>query len=142
MTRLLDFETVFCVHLRGGESTLTTLSEVSACRGDLYPIIPANLISVFLAVISNFFLNKFWTFGDKRKSVMAAQGFGYFVMSVIAWALNQFFTGYFVSRLLFLENIIPGHSDNAAKALAIAAVLLFNFFGSKFIIFRKRPQES
>lgn len=100
-------------------------------------IIAANLVSVFLAIMSNFVLNKYWTFRDKSVNV-AAQGTSYFVMNLVTFVLNQLLTSFFIFRVAFFD-VFGDQQDNAAKVASICFILFINFFGSKFIIFRKKP---
>jgi len=138
MTRILSWETVYCFGLFGGSSYATTLRGLAQCSTPHYPVVAANMVSVFLAIVSNFTLNKFWTFRDKNTENIAAQGMGYLVMSIIAWILNQVLTGFFASRFTILHEMFGSSVDVAAKVLAVLIVLFFNYSGSKFIIFRKR----
>lgn len=100
-------------------------------------IIAANLVSVFLAIFSNFILNKYWTFRDKSENV-AAQGTSYFVMNLITFTLNQLLTSFFIFNVAQFD-VFGSQKDNAAKVAAVCFILFINFLGSKFIIFRKRP---
>jgi len=100
-------------------------------------IIVANNVSVLLAIVSNFILNKYWTFRDKSKQV-ARQWMGFLAFNVVTWALNQLLVGVFVQHVPILETLFGSEKDNAAKALAIGIILFLNFFGSKFLIFRKQ----
>ncbi len=101
-------------------------------------IIIANNISVLLAIVSNFVFNKYWTFRDPSKQVMR-QWTGYFLLNTFSWMLNQLLVSLFVFKVPLMTELFGGQRDNAAKALAIGIILFVNFFGSKFIIFRKRP---
>jgi Predicted membrane protein len=101
-------------------------------------IIAANLVSVFLAICSNFILNKYWTFRNPSKSVLQ-QGAGYFVLNFITFVLNQLLTSFFAFHVPIVARIFGQQSDNAAKAISIGFILFVNFFGSKFLIFRKKP---
>lgn len=141
LTRLLDWDTVYCLGFGGGSETLG-LGDIQACTNPRYPIVAANMVSVLAAVVSNFFLNKFWTFRDSRKGVMAAQGVAYVIMNFITWALNQILTGIFASRLAILHIVFGPAADLAAKVLAVLFILFFNFAGSKFVIFRRRSPAS
>lgn len=141
MTRLLGFVTVYCVSLTGSVSR-TDLAHFSSCTSPYYPIVVANMISVFLAISANFFLNKYWTF-RKRTGNVAVQGIGYFTMSVIAWALNQLLTGVFASRLELIHITFGAYADVAAKVMAVLVILFFNYSVSKFLIFgRRRSNEA
>ena len=100
-------------------------------------IIAANVVSVFSAIACNFVLNKYWTFNNSTQNV-ARQGAGYAVLNLITFILNQLVTSFFVFHVAVL-NVFGSQKDNAAKALAIGLILFVNFFGSKFLIFRKNP---
>jgi putative flippase GtrA len=136
MTRFLGWATVYCVSLSGSVSR-TNLMHFSSCTAPYYPVVAANMVSVLLAISANFFLNKYWTFRE-RTGNMAAQGIGYFIMSIIAWALNQLLTGVFASRLEIIHTTFGPYADVAAKILAVLVILFFNYGGSKFIIFGRR----
>lgn len=99
-------------------------------------IIIANNISVFLAVISNFLFNKYWTFRDPSKKV-GQQYAAYFAMSFVTWVINQLLVSFLTFRVPLMVEMFGGQADNMAKVLAIGAILFLNFFGSKFLIFRK-----
>ena len=101
----------------------------------------ANNVSVFLAICSNFVLNRFWTFKATGGSA-AGQGIGYLIMNIITWTLNQLLMSYFAYRLIIFQDIFGGQKDFAAKALAIGIILILNFLGSKFIVFRKKEPVS
>lgn len=100
-------------------------------------IIAANLVSVLLAIFSNFILNKYWTFRDKSQNV-AAQGASYFMLNVVTFVLNQLLTSFFLFKVPQFD-VFGTQQDNAAKVAAVCFILFINFLGSKFIIFRKKP---
>jgi putative flippase GtrA len=106
-----------------------------------YEVIAANLVSVFLAILTNFLINKYWTFRNKEKAFMK-QWSGYFVLNAFTFVLNQILTSFFAFRVPIIEALFGNQRDNVAKALAIGCILFLNFFGSKFLIFRKKPVES
>lgn len=100
-------------------------------------LIAANLVSVFLAILSNFLLNKYWTFRDPSQNV-TVQGTSYFILNLITFTLNQLLTSFFIFHVALFD-IFGTQQDNAAKVASVGFILFINFFGSKFIIFRKRP---
>jgi len=102
-------------------------------------IIIANNISVFLAIVSNFVFNKYWTFRDSSEHVVQ-QWTGYFILNFVTWTLNQLLMSYLTFEVAGMEAIFGSQRDNAAKAIAIAVILFLNFAGSKFLIFRKRQE--
>lgn len=103
-------------------------------------IIVANNISVFLAIVSNFIFNKYWTFRDTSKQV-GRQWAGYFTLNFFTWILNQFLVSYFTFQAPIFETLFGPQKDNAAKVLAIGIILFVNFAGSKLFIFKKKHEE-
>ncbi len=97
----------------------------------------ANNVSVLLAILSNFLFNKRWTFRDTNKNI-AGQGASYFVLNIFTWTLNQLLMSFFTYQVPWLEALFGQQKDFVAKALAIGIILFINFFGSKFLIFRKQ----
>lgn len=98
-------------------------------------ILAANCISVFLAICSNFIINRYWTFHDVAGSA-AKQGVGYFILNAFTWALNQILVSFFVFHMPIFVQLFGEQRDLVAKALAIGIILFINFFGSKFFIFK------
>ncbi len=105
-----------------------------------YPIIIANMISVFLAIVSNFFWNKYWTFKDYRREVMFRQWLQFFSLSSITYVLNQILVSFFVFYSS-LEIWFGTKEDFVAKVLAIGIILFVNFGISKFIVFRGKTNN-
>ncbi|MEK7556960.1 MAG: GtrA family protein [Patescibacteria group bacterium] len=121
MTRLFDWNTIY--HVFGLQ------------------IIAANLVSVFVAIMCNFLLNKYWTFRNPSKSVLQ-QGAGYFTLNFITFVLNQILTSFFAFQVPIVGAVFGNQRDNAAKVISVGFILFINFFGSKFIIFRKKPVQT
>lgn len=103
-----------------------------------YKFIAANLASVLIAILSNFLLNKYWTFRNREAGAAVKQGVGYFVLNGITFVLNQILTSFFTFHVPIVEAFFGSQKDNAAKAISIGFILFINFFGSKFVIFRKK----
>jgi putative flippase GtrA len=139
MTRLLGLRSVFCFGQGAESSYWTTLTQNAseACSVSHFPIIIATMISVLLAILSNFLFNKFWTFRNSAGTGhVAKQGLSYFGLNFITYIMNQLLVGFFVSDFGLLR-VFPNYVDVSAKILAVGIVLFFNFFGSKFLVFRK-----
>ncbi len=79
-----------------------------------------------VAVSSNFFWNRHWTFaaGDGHAGFQAAR---FFAVSIAALAIN----------LIVLEALVTGASlgDLSAQAIAVAVAMPFNFLGNKLWTF-------
>jgi dolichol-phosphate mannosyltransferase len=82
-----------------------------------------------VAVSSNFFWNRHWTFaaGDGHAGFQAAR---FFAVSAAALLIN----------LVVLEALVGGTSmgDLAAQAIAVAVAMPFNFLGNKLWTFASR----
>lgn len=102
-----------------------------------YEIIAPNLASVFLAIISIFFLNKYWTFHDPRSAELTRQGARFFLIYLTTYILNQILTSFFAFRIPLLRSLFGGQVDIVAKILSVGVILFLNFSGSKFLVFRK-----
>lgn len=140
LTRLARWDTVYCLSLSGSMETIH-LGNIRECTVPHVAVVAANMVSVLLAVSSNFFLNKFWTFRH-AEGEMVLQGAAYFALSLVAWTLNQILTGFFASQLTVLHLFFGGGADMAAKVLAIGVILFLNFGVSKFLIFRRAASSA
>lgn len=98
-------------------------------------IIAANMVSVFTAIIVIFIFNKYWTFGDRERNAVR-QGMQYFSFNFVTWILNQLLTSFFAFRVALFMRLFGDDRDVAAKVAAIGLILIVNFLGSKFLIFR------
>ena len=84
--------------------------------------------SFFVAVTSNYLLNRVWTFRDRRAGV-AAQGMRFFVVSLASLGAN----------LVVLHVLITlGLGKLVGQAVAIVLVTPLNFVGNKLWSFRRR----
>ena len=89
----------------------------------------AATVSFAVAVSNNFFLNKYWTFGNPEGDVFSQAG-RFTIISITSWALN----------LLILRLLIEdANIDNqiVAQAIAISLVTVLNFSGNKLWSFRQ-----
>ncbi len=88
--------------------------------GGMQPVV-ANVISVSLAIINNYLLNKFWTFSIEKKKKLKKEFAQFVVVSLVGLLIN----------LLLLPLLIQlGIWYVAAKVLIIGIVVLWNFFGN------------
>lgn len=102
-----------------------------------YQLIAPNLVSVLAAMVGVFLLSKYWTFRDPRPEELARQGARFFTLYATSYVLNQIITSFFAFHVLFLQSLFGSRVDVAAKVLAIGIILFVNFFGSKFLVFRR-----
>jgi putative flippase GtrA len=104
------------------------------------PFVVASIISFIAAVISNFLLNRYWTYPDSREKSFTQQMVQFFVISLIGLAIRTPMLAWMESRLIklsaavipasFLTPEIIGH--NVALAIAILVVMMWNFFANRY----------
>jgi len=112
----------------------------------------ANIISVCVAMINSFVLNKLWTFESKGGNIYQ-QIFSFFIITVIGMfvihqiVFSSFYFGFksassFIISIINFIGLSRFFSDtfiilNFAKGMAVIASLIWNFIGYKFIVFKK-----
>ncbi len=100
----------------------------------------AQAISFTMAVMSNFLLNRYWTYPDSRSKHVMAQVGQFAVISFIGLGIRTFmfprleplFVGVFqpfAPKLPFSPEV-PGY--NLTLALLIVIVMLWNFFANRY----------
>jgi len=126
---IVDFGTYgLLTRVFGWTATLTVLGQ---------HIFEANMVSTFLAILTNYTINRIWTFREHKGNVVR-QGIQYFILNVVTWTLNQLLVSFFTFHVILLQQLFGNNRDLVAKVLAIGIILFLNFFGSKFLIFNKQ----
>lgn len=98
----------------------------SLLHGGVHYLLAATC-SFLVAVTSNYALNRFWTFRDRRAGV-AAQGMRFFAVALLSLGAN----------LLILHVLIRlGLGKLSGQAIAIVLVTPLNFVGNKLWSFRR-----
>lgn len=93
----------------------------------LTPVLATSL-AFLLATMSNFLLNKRWTFKQKKK--IDGQFLRYLFVALIGWAMS-------VGIMYFLVNL-KTFDYRFSQAFAIFVVVFWNFWGSKIFVFSDR----
>lgn len=88
----------------------------------------AAAISFVVAAASNYWWNRHWTFAH-QKSHLGIQGARFFVVSLIAFGVNQLWLVLFIDVLDWQKVM--------SQAIAIVLVTPLNFLGNKLWSFRK-----
>jgi len=115
--------------------------------GTLY----SQTISFTAAVAFNFVLNKVWTFRDKekKKTKVTKQFFLFFAVAASAWAIRtviiyfllnyqnvwKFYSMPVITWLISLLSI-----ERFVLLVAIIIVMLWNFFGTKYLVFKGKKK--
>jgi len=103
-------------------------------------LVISNTISFTLAVISNFSLNRYWTYPESRSKRKRVQLPQFSIVSVIGLALNNFIFALttrpfdsLLGHLGYIPEAIEGYI--LAKVLATVVVLFWNFFINRYWTF-------
>lgn len=134
--------------------TLTFLVEVVDLPGlvaentpfsELFGLVLANTISFSLAVVSNFTLNRFWTYPESRgirKRIQLPQftsvSIAGLLINNIIFALSVPLFDALISSVAFIPNAIDAYIP--AKILATIVVLFWNFFVNRYWTYRHVDQ--
>jgi putative flippase GtrA len=92
----------------------------------------ANAIGFSAAVISNYFINRIWTFQNKAK--ISTQLAAFITVSIIGLLLNSMVV-YVFSNLLLLNFYL-------SKVIAVGLVFLWNFSANYFYVFKSPPKQN
>ena len=99
------------------------------------PTLPANVVSYTCGAVSNFFLNRAWTYGDAPKGRTLLQLGQFITIGLIGLVLNNLVvaaTEYPAG--LLLHNAAYGYIP--AKLVATLIVLMWNFWANRFWTFK------
>ncbi len=99
------------------------------------PTLTANTISFSAAVISNFTLNRFWTYPDSREKKISSQIGQFAAVSLIGLIINNGILAALESpfdAILADVSIISLKGYIPAKMIATIVVLFWNFFVNRY----------
>lgn len=104
------------------------------------PLILAGTISFICAIISNFILNRFWTYPDSRSRSIMRQLIMFFIVNVAGLAIRLPILHFLEPPMLKLSDqlvlFIPITSEflgkNLTLAVAVSVVMLWNFFINRY----------
>ncbi len=95
------------------------------------------IVAFIITVTNSFFWNRYWTFEEKGTETVGKDAFQFFFVSTVVAVIN-------IGILHIIINVIGAPADmdlkiwaNIALALTIITAFLGNFFGYKFIVFKK-----
>lgn len=103
---------------------------------DGWPFSLFKAISFSCAVTNSYFLNKFWTFQKEDKAKI--QEFSKFlIISIIALLINVSLSSFLVNKIGPQFNISPILWANLSALITVGVTILINFFGYKYLVFKK-----
>lgn len=98
-----------------------------------------NVISFSIAVVNSYFMNKRWTFEDKRPEAdKSAVKFSQFIgVSLVGLGVNSLVIYGFTSLIPVMFGLSPQLWVNVAKIFATGASMVWNFVGYKLWVFKR-----
>jgi putative flippase GtrA len=112
----------------------------------------ANTISVSVGITISYFLNHYFVFASKEKISLkkyavffAVTGFSSLIIQNLIIGGFEIMTDSSWGRSLFLIQELGHHETlelNIAKVIAVATGMVWNFLLYKYVIFKKKPDES
>jgi putative flippase GtrA len=88
----------------------------------------AAAVSFVVSAASNYWWNRHWTFAGQKGS-FASQGMRFYVVSLVAFGVNQLWLAVFLDWL--------GWGKRISEVVAIILVMPLNFLGNKLWSFRR-----
>jgi dolichol-phosphate mannosyltransferase len=88
----------------------------------------ANAAGFTMAVISNYIINRLWTFSERERTKVSRQFASFLVVSLVGLLLNSGFV-YLFNEQLRLDFYL-------SKAIAILLVFFWNFSANYFFVFK------
>ncbi len=86
-----------------------------------------------IAATNSYFLNRNWTFKDKKADQVGRQYILFLIVSITGLLLNNFIVFLFV-KYIFIINLVL--TANAAKVVATGFVVIWNYCINRFFVFQ------
>lgn len=100
-------------------------------------IILMKTAAFLVANVNSYLMHKFWTFAKKDTESVGKEYGQFFSVSLFALGIHLAVVYSITTYIPPLFNIGPQLWANIANVLAVAIVLMWNFVGYKFIVFKK-----
>jgi putative flippase GtrA len=96
------------------------------------------VVAFIVTVINSFFWNKYWSFERKKDDSIKQEALDFFTVSIAVAIVNAVLIHIIVNVIKAPQGIDQKIWANMALLFTVATAFLGNFFGYKYIVFKKR----
>lgn len=118
--------------ITGAIGVVISVVSYALCRKMLFSIVLSNFISWIIAVISMYFMNKYFVFKTRANSKVEV------VEEFFAFVAARIFTLVVETGILYLGSEIINMNDIFVKIIAQITIIILNYILSKLFIFKKK----